>query len=206
MAAAALLALALAAPAAAPDPQEVARRVQAFYEKTRDLEAGFVQTYSYAAFGRKQVSKGTLRVKKPGMLRWDYAEPARKTIAITGSRLVQWEPEAHQAYVDDRFDATAMSAAVTFLLGKGSLAKEFELSLGDDGWLRCTPKKPDPRVESIALEVGEGGEVTATRVRDAQGNVNEIRLSGTRRNAGLPDSAFQVEIPKDARRLAAPGK
>ena len=202
MAAAALLGLALAA----PDPQEVARRVQAFYEVTRDLEASFVQTYSYAAFGRKQVSRGILRVKKPGMLRWDYAEPARKTIAITGSRLVQWEPEANQAYVDEKFDATAMSAAVTFLLGRGSLAKEFELSVADDGWLRCTPRKPDPRVESIALEVGPGGEVTATRVKDAQGNVNEIRLSGTRRNAGLPDAAFQVEIPKGARRLSAPGK
>lgn len=203
---AALLALALLAPAAAPDAQELARRVQAFYEKTRDLEASFVQTYTYAAFGRRQVSKGTLRVKKPGMLRWDYAEPARKTIAIQGSRLVQWEPEANQVYVDEKFDASAMSAAVTFLLGKGSLAKEFELSAGEDGWLRCTPRQADPRVESVSLEVGPGGEVTATRVKDAQGNLNEIRLSGTKRNTGLADQAFEVQIPKEARKISAPGR
>jgi len=197
-----LLALALAA----PDATEVARRVQGFYEGTRDLEARFVQTYTYAAFGRKQVSRGTLRVKKPGRMRWDYREPERKTVALVGSRLVQWEPEANQAFVDDRFDATAMSAAVTFLLGTGSLAREFDLSLDPGGWLLLRPRKPDPRVESVALEVGASGEVTATRVRDAQGNVNEVRLSAIRRNAGLPDSAFEVTIPEGAHRLAPPGR
>jgi outer membrane lipoprotein carrier protein len=198
----AVLALSLAA----PDAAAVARRVQAFYEGTRDLEARFVQTYSYAGFGRSQVSKGILRVKKPGRLRWDYQEPAPKTVALVGSRLVQWEPEANQAFVDEHFDATAMSAAVTFLLGKGSLAREFDLSLDGEGWLSMRPRKPDPRVESIALEVGASGEVTATRVRDAQGNVNEIRLSEIRRNPGLPDGAFEVRIPEGARRMAAPGR
>jgi outer membrane lipoprotein carrier protein len=199
-------ALALAALLAAPDPGEVARRVQAFYERTADLEARFTQTYEYKAFGRKQESKGLLRVKKPGRMRWDYESPARKTVAVVGSRLVQWEPEANQAYVDERFDASAMSAAVTFLLGKGSLAKEFELSLGADGWLLCKPRKPDPRVETVALEVGPTGEVTATRVTDGQGNVNEIRLTGMKRNAGLADAAFEVVLPEGTRRLAVPGR
>jgi outer membrane lipoprotein carrier protein len=198
----ALLALSLAA----PDAAAVARRVQGFYEGTRDLEARFVQTYTYAAFGRKQVSKGTLRVKKPGRMRWDYEEPERKTVALAGSRLVQWEPEANQAFVDDRFDATAMSAAVTFLLGRGSLAAEFHLALDSEGWLLLRPRKPDPRVESVALEVGPSGEVAATRVRDAQGNLNEVRLSAIRRNGGLPDSAFEVSIPPGAHRLSPPGR
>jgi len=198
----ALLAIAVAA----PEPQVLARRVQAFYESTRDLEASFVQTYTYAAFGRKQVSRGTLRVKKPGKLRWDYAEPAGKTIAVVGSRLTQWEPEANQYFVDEHFDATALSAAVTFLVGKGSLEKEFHLSLAEDGWLRCTPRQPDPRVEAVLLEVGPTGEVTATRVRDAAGNVNEVRLGGLRRNLGLADAVFEVALPAGARRLAPPGR
>ncbi len=199
-------ALALSALISAPDPGELARRVQAFYEKTADLEARFTQTYAYKAFGRKQESTGLLRVKKPGRMRWDYESPSRKTVAVVGSRLVQWEPEANQAYVDEHFDASAMSAAVTFLLGKGSLAKEFDLSLGPDGWLLCRPKKPDPRVESVALEVGPSGEVTATRVTDAQGNVNEVRLAGMKRNAGLADSAFDVQLPEGTRRLSMPGR
>ncbi len=201
----ACLALVLsAAPPAAPGPAALAAKVQGYYERTRDLEARFTQTYTYSGFGRKQVSSGTLEVKKPGMMRWDYEKPAPKTIAVKGSRLVQWEPEENQAYVDDKFDASAMSAAVTFLLGKGDLAREFDLSVSDLGELVLRPKVPDPRVASIALTVAEDGAVTATRVVDGSGNVNELKFTGVKRNVGLPDSAFDVKLPKDVRRIAPP--
>jgi outer membrane lipoprotein carrier protein len=200
----ALLAMTIAA-APAADPAALARAVQAFYERTRDLEAEFVQTYTYAAFGRSQTSKGVLRVKKPGKLRWDYSEPSRKSIVVNGSRLVQYEPEANQAYVDERFDATAMSAAVTFLLGKGSLEKEFELATDAEGRLVLTPKAPDPRVERIVLTVGASGEVTGTRVVDGSGNVNELVFRKLRRNVGLEDGAFSLELPPDVHRVKAPG-
>jgi outer membrane lipoprotein carrier protein len=194
------------APAAppAPDAAALARRVQDHYERTKDLEARFTQTYTYAGFGRRQTSSGLLRVKKPGMMRWDYEKPALKVVAVKGSRLVQWEPEENQAFVDERFDASAMSAAVTFLLGKGDLAREFALAVDGQGALVLTPKEPDPRVESITLTVGPEGEVAATRVVDGSGNVNELRFSEVKRNQGLPDSAFEVKLPKDVRRLAAP--
>src|SRR6266496_3615434 len=105
----ALLAATVALSAASPpDAVALARGVQAFYEKTKDLETSFVQTYTYAAFGRSQTSRGTLRVKKPGKLRWDYLEPTPKTIVVNGPRLVQYEPDANQAYVDEHFDATAL--------------------------------------------------------------------------------------------------
>jgi outer membrane lipoprotein carrier protein len=204
-----LAALLVAASAGAPpdaSAADLARKVQGYYERTSDLEARFEQTYTYSGFGRRQVSSGTLRVKKPGMMRWDYEKPARKTIAVKGSRLVQLEPEENQAYVDERFDASAMSAAVTFLLGKGDLAREFDLSLGEAGSLVLRPKEPDPRVESIALAVGPDGAVSGTRVVDGSGNVNEIRFTNVRRNPGLPEAAFDVKLPKDVRRVEAPGR
>lgn len=189
-----------------PDATALARKVQGFYESTRDLRARFVQTYTYAALGRRQVSKGTLEVKKPGKMRWDYASPAVKTIAVNGSRLVQWEPEANQAFVDDRFDATAMSAAVTFLLGKGSLEKEFLLSSGEGGTLVLRPRTPDARVETVTLTAGPDGEVTRTRVVDGQGNVNDIAFEEIKRNTGIPDARFELDLPAGVRRLSMPGK
>jgi outer membrane lipoprotein carrier protein len=140
------------------------------------------------------------------MMRWDYEKPTAKTIAVKGARLVQYEPEERQAYVDEKFDASAMSAAVTFLLGKGDLAREFHLSVGEEGALVLRPKEPDPRVESIALTVGPNGAVTATRVTDGAGNVNEVKLTDVRRNPGLPESAFDVKLPKDVRRIDAAGR
>lgn len=201
----ALVAMALATPAVAPDPAALARSVQAYYDRTHDFEAGFVQTYSYAAFGRTQTSRGTLRVKKPGKLRWDYTEPAPKTIVVNGARLVQYEPEANQAYVDEHFDATAMSAAVTFLLGTGSLEKEFDLGTDGPGQLVLTPKAPDARVDRIVLTVAPSGEVSATRVVDGSGNVNAITFRALRRNVGLSDRLFVLDLPEDVHRVKAPG-
>jgi len=192
------------APAPPPEAQALARRVQGYYERTRDLEARFRQTYTYAGFGRRQVSTGTLKVKKPGMMRWDYQTPAQKVVAVTGHRLVQYEPEEQQAYVDEQFDASAMSAAVTFLLGKGDLAREFSLGVDATGALLLKPREADPRVESVALTVGAEGAVEVTRVVDGGGNVNEIRFEDVKRNAGIPDGAFEVKLPKDVRRISAP--
>jgi outer membrane lipoprotein carrier protein len=211
MIAALAAALALAAPAGAaappaPDAGALARRVQAFYEHTRDLEARFVQEYTYASFGRTQTSSGVLRVKKPGRLRWDYQAPARKTVLVSGNRLTQFEPEANQVYVDERFDLTALSSAVTFLVGKGNLEKEFTPSLDAEGRLVLTPRQADARVTQVVLTVGPEGQVTATRVEDAQGNVNALRFQDLRRNEGLPDAAFELELPADVHRVKAPGR
>ncbi len=211
-----MLALALAlvvsaapapAPAAgAPDAQALVRKVQAFYERTRDLTARFQQTYTYAGFGRRQVSSGVVQVKKPGMMRWEYQKPSPKIVAVKGSKLVQYEPTENQAYVDEHFDASGMSAALTFLLGKGDLEKEFLVSTSSTGALLLRPREADPRVDSIELVADPDGQITATRVVDGAGNVNEIRFEDVKRNTGIPDSAFDVKLPADVTRIAAPAR
>jgi outer membrane lipoprotein carrier protein len=195
----------LATLSAAPDPAAVAQRVQAYYDGTRDFTARFEQTYTYAAFGRTQASAGTLEVKRPGKLRWDYVSPAQKTIALSGQRLVQYEPEANQAYVDEHFDAATLSAGVTFLWGKGSLTKEFELALDPDGALRLTPKRADGRVQSVTLTVKPDGEVTSTRVVDGSGNTNALVFKDMKRNVGLADAEFDPKLPKDVHYVKLPG-
>ena len=203
---AAALTLALASTAAAPEAPALAGKVQAYYEKTKDFAANFVQTYTYSAAGRSQTSRGTLRVKKPGKLRWDYLDPSKKTIVVNGARLVQYEPEENQAFVDEHFDASAMSAAVTFLLGKGKLAREFELSAEAANRLVLTPRKPDARVDRVVLTVSDSGEVTDTRVVDGSGNVNEVEFQKLQRNVGLKDDVFDLELPKDVHLVKPPGQ
>jgi outer membrane lipoprotein carrier protein len=189
-----------------PDAQALVRKVQAAYERTHDLTASFRQTYTYSGFGRRQVSSGQLQVKKPGMMRWEYQKPAPKTVAVKGNRLVQYEPGEAQAYVDEHFDSSGMSAALAFLLGRGDLEKEFEVSLSSAGALLLRPREPDPRVETIELVATPDGQISATRVVDGAGNVNEIQFEDVKRNTGIPDSAFEVKLPAGVQRLAPPGK
>jgi len=194
-----------AATAAAPTAAELTRKVQAFYEKTRDLEAAFTQTWIYAGAGRKLTSTGTLMVKKPGLMRWDYRTPSPKVVAVSGRKLVQFEPEEQQAYVDEQFDATAMTAALAFLLGHGDLARDFSPALGEGGTLVLRPRVADPRLARIAFTLGPDGEVLATSVLDGAGNENRLVFSSIRRNGGLPDGAFEVKLPAGTRRMGKSG-
>ena len=201
------LAAAPAAPAAeAPDARALVRKVQASYERTRDLTARFRQTYTYSGFGRRQTSSGLLQVKKPGMMRWEYQKPTPKTVAVKGSRLVQYEPGEAQAYVDEHFDSSGMSAALAFLLGQGDLEKEFEVSVSSTGALVLRPREQDPRVDTIELVADADGSITSTRVVDGAGNVNEIQFEDVKRNTGIPDSAFDVKLPEGVQRVAPPAK
>jgi outer membrane lipoprotein carrier protein len=122
-------------------------------------------------------------------------------VAVTGKKLVQYEPEERQAWVDEQFDATAMTAAVSFLLGTGDLARDFTASLGEGGTLVLRPKQADPRVARIAFTVGPDGEVLATSVLDGAGNENRLAFSAIKRNAGLADAAFEVKLPAGTRRV-----
>src|SRR5207249_12115853 len=51
--------------------QEVVKKVQARYEKTRDLQADFKQSTRIEGFATPISSSGRVYIKKPGRLRWE---------------------------------------------------------------------------------------------------------------------------------------
>jgi outer membrane lipoprotein carrier protein len=198
----ALLALLLAA----PDPgKALAQRVQGFYAQSKDFSAQFTQRYSYAALGKTDVSSGTVEVKKPGLVRWDYEKPEKKTIYVEGKTLWIWQPEDQTAQVKRDFGGDQLSSAFTFLWGKGDLLKEFtpskvetpkDLPSGDA--LELVPLKPTPGVEKLLFVVSPKGEVLASVVKNPQGDVNQIVFTGTKIDQGLDAARFHFEPPKGA--------
>jgi outer membrane lipoprotein carrier protein len=199
-----LLALLLAAPSKDP-ARAIARRVHAFYAQTRDFSASFRQHYTYVAIGRTEDSEGTVQVKKPGRVRWDYAKPERRTLYIEDKTFWIWRPDDQEAQVKRDFAGDQLSSAFTFLWGKGDLLKEFSpkavpapegLPAGDG--LELTPLKPTPGVQKLLFVVGKDGQVLASVVTNPQGDVNQIVFSDARVNQGLPDSLFQFAPPKGA--------
>ena len=62
--------------------------------------------------------------------------------------------------------------------------------------LRLTPKKADPEVERVFLDVDPGDRIRAVRVRDAQGNESLFEFDGIRENVGLPERLFRFEVPR----------
>jgi outer membrane lipoprotein carrier protein len=202
-----LLALLLAAPHKKPAPRDPARalaqRVQSFYAQTRDFSAAFAQHYTYLAMGRVEESAGTVQVKKPSSVRWDYDKPDKRTLYVQGRTLWIWRPDDREAQVKRDFGGDQLSSAFTFLWGKGDLLKEFSpkivappegLPKGDA--LELTPVKPVAGVAKLIFVVAKDGQVLASVITNPQGDVNQIVFTGAKVNQNLPDALFRFEPPK----------
>jgi outer membrane lipoprotein carrier protein len=198
-----LLALLLAAPR---DPgRALARRVQAYYANSKDFSARFAQHYVYLAMGRVEDSQGTVQVKKPGFVRWDYERPEKRTLFVEGKTLWIWRPEDKEAQVKRNFGGDQLSSAFTFLWGKGDLLKEFtakaaprQTGLPEGDALELDPIKPVPGVAKLIFVVAKDGQVLASVTTNSQGDTNQIVFTEARVNQGLPDALFHFEPPKGA--------
>ena len=193
------------APATSADAAGLARRVQAFYAHTKDFSASFQQHYVYVAMGRTEDSSGTVRVKKPGFVRWDYEKPEPRSIYLSGRTLWIWKPEDKEANVNRSFGGDQLSSAFSFLWGKGDLLKEFAPraaqrpeGLPEGDALELTPLKPVAGVVKLLFVVGRDGQVLASVVTNPQGDRNQIVFSTAKVDAGIPDETFRFEPPKGA--------
>ncbi len=181
----------------APEVKSLVDRMQAFYEKTDDFQARFRQDYTHKAFKRTQTSTGTMTFKKPGLLRWEYEKPAPKSIVLAGDKVYLYDPEA-LLLTKSSIDTSQLSASVTFLFGKGKLADEFAIALGDckkcEGTLlELTPLRPDPRFRRLKLEVDpKSARVLKSTVIDPDGSENVLAFVDFKANTGVDKERFKI--------------
>ena len=126
------------------NPQDLANSLQKKYDTIRDFSADFVHTYEGGVLRRKREERGTLFVKKPGKMRWNYKAPDEKVFVSDGVRLIQYLPEENRAIVSG---CPTKSRRRSVPAGRGNLTRDFNVSLGQggppDAWaLRLEPKKP----------------------------------------------------------------
>jgi len=194
-------------PAPALDAAQVVERVQNFYESTADYQADFTQTYFHRLFNKTQRSYGTVFIKKPGKMRWEYSRPERKLFVSDGATLWVFEPEAQQAF-RQALGESQLPTAITFLAGGGDIARDFRTRLLDarrNGYaqghvLELRPHEPQPSFERILFFVdGQSFQVLRTLVLDAAGNRNRMDFSNVLLNPGVADARFRFTPPNGTR-------
>ncbi len=201
-----LAAVAPAAPMAPmPTPAEaLVRRVEARHRHLTDLTARFVQTYRSGALGREVVEKGALSLKPPGRMRWDYREPETKTFVSDGKTSYFYVPADKQVIRRETSDARDLPSML--LSGQSDVLATFDAALesGPGGLqrLRLTPRKPDPEIEHLYVDVDAGDRIRAILVVDAQGNRSQFAFDDIRENVGLQDRLFRFEVPRGVEVIA----
>jgi outer membrane lipoprotein carrier protein len=197
--------LALTAGSAAvlqPDVRVIAHKVDEHYNHLRTMQAEFTETYRGAGLEREEA--GTLWLKKPGKMRWEYRSPTEKLFVSDGKEAWFYLPADKQVRKTEVRKLDDLRSPLAFLLGKTKLEKELQgLSLASDQTplapgnvvLRGVPTAMADRIEQVLLEVTPAGKITRIRIEQVDGSITEYRFSEAREDVDVADQRFRFTLP-----------
>jgi outer membrane lipoprotein carrier protein len=198
-----LLAL-LPAVAANPtlDVHAIAQAVDNRYNHLQTLQAEFTETYRGA--GIERTESGSLWLKKPGKMRWEYRSPKEKLFLSDGKDAWFYLPGDRQVRRSSVKKLDDLRSPLGFLLGKTRLEKELDgLSAAPDVTpttagnvvLRGVPKAMADRVNEVVLEITPDYHIARIQFEEADESVTEYRFSEQKENAGIADQLFRFSPP-----------
>jgi outer membrane lipoprotein carrier protein len=188
------------------DVPGVARAVDEHYNRLTSLKGSFTEIYKGP--GALRSESGSLWLKKPGRMRWEYHEP-REKLFLTDSEnayfYVPGEPQARKASLRKIDD---IRSPLRYLLGKTKLAKELDgLSFAPDvaplqtggTVLRGVPKGMTDRISEVLLEISPAHQITRIVMQGVDGTTTDFRFSDMQENIPLQDSLFRFSPPPGVR-------
>ncbi|MCA9713508.1 MAG: outer membrane lipoprotein carrier protein LolA [Myxococcales bacterium] len=199
--------IATSAPNKPRSASAVLAAVQSYYNGTQDLRASFEQIYTNVVYGSRKTSTGTLLLKRPGMMVWDYDGAADADFYVDRESLWVVEHDTRQVVTSDAAANGNIAGAMKFLFGGEALVKDFRVRLassalvkryGQDGHtvVELKPRAANPDYKTMLLVVDDrSGRVDAFVVRNQDNAVNHFKLASTTRNAGVADAQFSFVTP-----------
>ena len=196
--------LAAVSSAAAQTLEEVVAGLEGAYARITDLRAEFVQNSFNRTMGQAIKAQGTVYLKKPGKMRWEYKAPTPQQIVSDGKSLWVYTPELNQVNVGEAPRALAGPAG-SFLAGLGRLREVFSVRflnpLKTDGAgnpvLDLTPKRPEPVLTRLILTVDPRDFLVRKAVLyDQFENTVTMEFTKTSVNTGLADTLFAFTPPR----------
>lgn len=190
---------------AASQPSDLQNTIQAVdhrYNHLHTLVADFTEIYTGA--GAERTESGTLWLKKPGKMRWEYRSPREKLFLSDGKEGWFFVPGEQQVRKISMRKLDDLRSPIAFLLGKTRLEKELTgvavatdvppLSAGDTV-LSGAPVGMADRVSQVVLEITPDHRIARILLDGTDGSVTEYRFTNQQEDVEVPDSRFQFIPP-----------
>jgi outer membrane lipoprotein carrier protein len=207
-----LLLVAIAIPAQAQgvrakDIHQLAQAVDDHYNHLRSLQADFTEIYR--GEGAERMESGTLWLKKPRKMRWEYRSPKEKLFISDGQVVWFYLPAERQLRKTTLRKLDDLRSPLAFLLGKTKLEKELRglskvvdqspLSPGNT-LLRGVPQgvvrqSMAGQTTEVQLEITPTNQIVRIVLLEADGATTEFRFANWKENLELSDSRFQFTPP-----------
>lgn len=190
--------------AQAKDPAALASKVQQRYDSIKDFEGNFVQSYEGGVLRTKTTERGTLKIKRPGRIRFTYTKPERKEFVSDGVRLYTHLVADKQVIVSPAPSADDGDVPAMFLAGRSDLARDYTPSFtalpgAAPGLitLKLVPKNRESEYEWLGIGVDPKTlQIQFLTAADKQGGRSSFTFSNLKENRGLSDKEFEFRVPR----------
>jgi outer membrane lipoprotein carrier protein len=198
----ALACLCLGAATSPTGVKQLAAAVDAHYNSLQSLEASFTEVYRGAGMDRTE--SGTLWLKKPGKMRWEYRSPREKLFLSDGKTVWFYVPADRQARKEPAKKLEDLRSPLAFLLGKTKLEKELRgLSVAPDVTplepgdvvLRGVPQAIADQVSEVLLEITPDHEIRQITLQDVDGSSTEYRFTDQKGDVTVANARFEFHPP-----------
>jgi outer membrane lipoprotein carrier protein len=173
------------------------------YAQAETASGAFRQVYR--APGMVQEESGVFKLKRPGLMRWEYRTPEEKLFVADGKECFLYVPRDRQVTVHPLTPADIKRTPLSFLLGGGGARRdyrvtaeaEYKASRAGTVLARLTPLRREEEYRFVVLELDAGThDIRRVVIRERSGNTSEFLLSDvvTGRNASAKD--FQFKVPR----------
>ena len=186
----------------APDVKTIAAAVDAHYNHLRSLQAEFTEAYRGSGMDRRE--SGTLWLKKPGKMRWEYRSPKEKLFVSNSKDAWFYVPEDRQARKEAARKLEDLRSPLAFLLGKTKLEKELRgLSLASDippaqagdVVLRGVPAALADQISQIVLEVTPENRIVRLVLEEVDGASTEYQFTDQKEDVAIGEGKFEFKPP-----------
>lgn len=173
------------------------RKVDDHYNHLTSLRAHYTERYT--GMGMDRTESGTLLLKKPGRMRWNYDKPVGKVFVLDGKYAWFYTPGDEQTQRVPAKELDDLRSPLRFLLGHTQLQKELDhLTVSPDGAgfkITGVPKGMEQRVKQLSLGVTAAGTIERMRLEEVDGAVTEFTFTSIEENVPVKNEDFIFHPP-----------
>jgi outer membrane lipoprotein carrier protein len=173
------------------------------YNNIKTMQVDFTQSLVYSLQpSAKRLESGVLYLRKPGKMRWDYREPAKKLFLSDGKDIYFYSPAANRVEKSKVKETEDMRAPLAFLIGRLDFERDFKEYIvrteGQDRWITAKPRSTKAPYTEVRFLLLPNLQISRLRVMGQDQSVMEFTFKDEKLNPKLDDKLFQFTPPPGA--------
>ncbi|MBW2599356.1 MAG: outer membrane lipoprotein carrier protein LolA [Deltaproteobacteria bacterium] len=183
---------------------ELTAKIQTEYDHTADFKANFIQEATVKSIDRTTREEGTVYLKKPERMLWDYTKPSMKKLVINPRKAWLYIPDDNIVYVQDAKKVLSSKMTIRFFTGIGRLKDDFEIAFPDSGpmdtkgnyVMALKPRGYEAGIKALLITVDKDNfRIIKCVFTDMYDNITRLIFSNIKFNINPPDELFDFTPP-----------